>query len=331
MKKALCVMMSACLLLIATGCGNTAEEEQAKASEAISHLSEAETESEEDTGVESEVDAEPESEANVETGSDEDDIIESEESDESQEETEAQEYLYNMLLYSDEYVEITLERTASNNIYFSIANVSNQILQVACNYIQLDGVEYTYEYTEYAPPMISCAAGDTREYEFCVDGIVTIDSPVFATFTGLFEIYDEEGYLLEFAGIPETIVSEETENTESVSDYAVLYSDGYVEIAICDVQSDKIYFSITNTSDQVIQINCDYIQLDGVEYTYDGSEYSSPILYFAPESTRIYDYTGITSDGEVIFEIESTEYSEISGIFNVWDGNTGNWLESVDL
>ncbi len=124
---------------------------------------------------------------------------------ESETETEASEPIS---LYSDDYVEIELVSIESDNVYFNITNVSDETIQVNANYIQLDGTTYTYEDTNYSTPMDAIVSGDTRYYQFCdYDLGNEVDLEITETdckvFSGMFEIWDEDGNLIENAGIPD--------------------------------------------------------------------------------------------------------------------------------
>lgn len=235
---------------------------------------------------------------------------------------------YNVVVYSDEYVEIELRSVSADNAYFGVTNVSDQSLQVDCYYFQLDDVEYTLDNTGYGTPIILIASGDTREYEFCDSYTaeevgLKITSTECSRFSCLFGVWKEEGGLIEYAGVSDFALSEDAVEAMDEESGTVLYSDEYTEIEFTGISGNSMYFSVTNNTDDVIQVDCSYIQLDGTEYTFDNSGYGSPMLIIAPQGTRVYEYCGDTLEDEVIFEIESEECSEISGMFGVWQEQGG--------
>ncbi len=111
---------------------------------------------------------------------------------------------YNTQVYKDQYVTITVAYITPQNIFYTVKNNSNQVIQVDCDHFQLDGKTYTYQDTNYSVSTIMLAPAETRTYEFCDWDCgnkisFSISEIECKKITGIFNIWDSVGNLLKVA------------------------------------------------------------------------------------------------------------------------------------
>ncbi len=74
---------------------------------------------------------------------------------------------YDVLLYEDDSVRITLTAIQTDNVIFSVTNKTDEVSYLSCSFITLDDQTYHEEDTNYSTPTMDFAPGETREYPFC--------------------------------------------------------------------------------------------------------------------------------------------------------------------
>ncbi len=74
---------------------------------------------------------------------------------------------YDVLLYEDDSISITLTAVQTDNVIFSVMNKTDEVSYLSCTFITLDDRTYHEEDTNYSTPTLEFAPGETREYAFC--------------------------------------------------------------------------------------------------------------------------------------------------------------------